>query len=871
MVRGNVVLLNVSGGELSPELYARIDLPIYQRGMERVQNYLVLPQGGLLYRNAFQHVHNTRSLATGRLISFTFSEQDTYVIELTDKKMRFYRNFGAILDTATKSISAITKAAQAKITSNSHGYSNGKEIYLSGIVGMKELNNQFFLVANVTANDFTLQDIYGNDVDSSQFNSYSSGGTIATIYSIDTPFAAAHLKDLHIKQSADTIYITHQKYAPYKLTRTDHTAWSISTFTRTADPFNQRVINAITKANPGVITTTANHGFSVGDEVYLDSIAGMTQLNTNRYLVNTTPTATTLTLKDATTGTPIDTSSFTTYTSAGIIIQTKYCPKTLAFTDTRLGYGNWTANPAGLAFSRAPDSSTGASRFDDFTTGSNATDTVLTSLSPVFDKVDSIQWIGNVNRQIVVGCLSSIRRVHGDTVDDPISPSSINSRPINSIGSAAIQPYSSGQSIFYIDGTGRRVNTFLFAFQTNDYATVNQNLAAKQLGDGGKFTALAQQRGDSGLLWVLRDDGVLVGLTFNELESIFGWHRHYIGGSSSFNGVVQGRAKVLSITIEPRLNDESVLWAIIERTVAGKTYRSVEYLNAPVKFVEEDDFFSGSGFENQAFDNTKYAAALFEQVKDSVHVDSAITYDGSALSSTITMTPSATTGDSITITASASFFDSSMVGRQIWKAYDTLGNGGGRAEITGVVSATQAACKVLKNFDNSTVIPAGSWYLTANKVYGMKHLAGETVDVQVDGAPGGKAVVANDGSVSLDGESSKVHIGFAYLGMATTMNLDIAGPRGSSEAKIRKIRQVLPRFHNTVGAKIGTTLWNAEDVTFKTIDDLTDRPTPLFRGVQGIRPSDSWTRQKKQVVVLQDIPSPQMLLSLDIMLESEDE
>lgn len=872
MPRGNVVLLNVAGGELSPELYARIDLPIYQRGMERVQNYLVLSQGGLLFRNGTQHVHNTRKLQTGRLITFTFSEQDTYVIELTDKMMRFYRNFGTILDPTSKNISGITKANPAVITATAHGFPAGKEIYISGISGMKELNNQFFKVSatNLLTNSFQLQDIYGNDVDSSQFNSYASGGVINYAYEIATPFLEAHLNDLHIKQSADTIYITHQKYAPYKLTRTGHTAWTLATYTRTADPFNQRVISGITKANPGVITTSVAHGFSVGDEVYLADIVGMVELNGNRYTVNTVPTTTTLTLKDSNSGVATDTTGFTTYTSGGIIIQTKNCPKTLAFTDTRLGFGNWTAQPSGLAFSKAPDSTTGATRFDDYTTGSNATDAILTQLTTMFDKVDSIQWIGNINRQIVVGCLSSIRRVTGDTVDDPISPSSIFSRPINSIGSASIQPYSSGQSIFYIDGTGRRVNTFQFAFQSNDYVTINQNLASKQLGDGGKFTALAQQRGDSGLLWVLRDDGVLAGLTFNELESIFGWHRHYLGGKSTVNNVARNRAKVLSIAIEPRLGDESVLWMIVERTISGKTYRCVEYLNAPVRFVEEDDFYSGIGDANQAADNNAYANALFEQVKDSVHVDAAMTYDGSALSTTITMTPSAVSGDTITITASASFFDSTMVGRQIWKAYDTLGNGGGRAEITGISSATVAFAKVKKNFDSAATIPAGSWFLTTNKVYGLIHRAGETVDIQVDGAPGGKAVVGSDGAVSLSAEASMVHIGFAYKGLAMTMNLDIAGPRGSSEAKIRKIRQVLPRFHNTVGAKIGTTPWNATDITFKSIDDLTDRPTPLFRGVQDIRPADSWTRQKKQVVVVQDIPSPQMLLSLDVELEADD-
>lgn len=869
MAQGNIVVVNCSGGELSPELYARLDLPIYQRGMERIQNYIVLAQGGLQYRNGFQHVHNTRNLEPARLISFTFSEQDTYVIELGNQTMRFYRNFGAVLNTATKTITGISQTNPAVITSTAHGLTSGTEVYLSGISGMKELNNQFFLVGNTTADTFELQDIYGTNINATNFNAYTSGGTIATIYTLSTPYRAEHINDLHIKQSADTIYISHQRYAPYKLTRTGHTSWTLSTYARTNDPFKQAAITAITKANPGVFTTGAAHGFSVGDEVYIDSVVGMTNFNQGWYTINSVPLTTTFSLKDST-GTAVDTTNFTAYTSGGIVLNTNYCPKTLSFTDTRLGFGNWKASPSGLAFSRAPDSSTGASRFDDFTSGANATDAVFTTLSPVFDKVDSIQWMANINRQIVVGCLSSVRRIHGTSMDDPISPSSVTARPINSIGSAPIQPYSSGQSIFYVDGTGRRINTFLFAFQSNDYVTVNQNLAARQLGEGGKFISIAQQRGDSGLLWVLRDDGVLLGLTFNEIESIFGWHRHYIGGESVVNGVSQPRAKVLSITIEPRLNDESVLWAVVERVNNGQTFRSVEYLNSPVRFVEEDDFFSGIGFANQATDNSKYAAALFEQVKGSVHVDGAVTYDGSAAGASITMKPSAVSGSNIILTAGSDFFDATMVGRQIWKKYDIQGNGGGRALITGVISSTQVQAKVLKAFDNTSTISGGNWNLTTNRVYGLLHLAGETVDLQIDGAPGGKAVVGTDGSIALSSDASRVHVGFAYTGMAATMNFDLAGPRGSSAAQIRKIYKVMPRFQNTIGAKIGTTVWNAEDITFKSIDDLTDRPTPLSRGVQQITPSDSWTRQKKQIVLLQTIPSPQTLLSLDVMLESEE-
>lgn len=958
MGRGNQVLLNVSGGEISPEMYARIDLPIYQRGNQRIQNYIVLPQGGLQYRPGFKHVHNTRSLATGRLISFSFSESDTYILEFTDKKLRFYRNLAAVLETTSATITSVTKANPAVVTTSAaHNLLNDDEVYIAGIVGMPEINNQFFIVKNKTATTFELANIYGTLINASAFTAAATAGTATKPYEITTPYASADLQKLHTCQSADTLRITHQKYPSFTLTRTDHTKWfpttaalsnrnvvtsvaggteqftcesehglsvndfvyvieasgltpdvnnqywkvkdavSAKVFTlkdtnngalnitdagyvagsmklfhaqqRIADPFNQQIIQGVTQANPGVVTTQDVHNFNVDDEVFITEVGGMTQINDKLYFVKDTPTDRTFGLKDSA-GANINTTSFTAWRTGGFVIQTKKAPKTAAFLDSsRLVYGNIPENPAGLYFSRAPSSTTGATRFDDFTTGSNATDAVLYTLGPVFDKQDAVQWITMINKQPVVGCASSIRRVHGDTIDDPISPSSIRATPINNAGANSVEAFSDGQSIYYVDYLGNRLQSFQFAIQSNDFVTLNQNLASSQLGSSN-FIEVAQQRGDSGLLWVLRADGVLLGLTFSQVESIFGWHRHYIGGSSVVSSVTESRAKVLSIAVEPRANDEAVLWVLVERKVGTNTYRSVEYLTEAIRFVELEDFFTESTYEAQATDVAKYNSAVFEQLKGDIHLDSAISYDGSADNGVITMTPSATSGN-ITLTASAAFFTASMVGKQIWKKYDTKGAGGGRAEITSFTSPTVVNATVLSNFNNTTAIPATDWFLTAKKVFGLLHMVGETLTAQLDGAPGVSAVIASDGSFDMTDHASKAAIGYKYNALSSTMNLDVAGERGSAQAKIRKIRRVLPRFKDTAGGKIGTTPWNAEALTFRALDDLTDRPTPLFNGINEVIPADSWTRQTKQVVLIQDIPSPQILLSMDIEVETADD
>lgn len=71
-------------------------------------------------------------------------------------------------------------------------------------------------------------------------------------------------------------------------------------------------ISSITKANPGVITTAAAHGLSVGDIVEFSDVAGMTEINELTSKVASTPTSTTFT-------TTVNTTDYTTYTSGGTV------------------------------------------------------------------------------------------------------------------------------------------------------------------------------------------------------------------------------------------------------------------------------------------------------------------------------------------------------------------------------------------------------------------------------------------------------------------------------------------------------------------------------------------------------------------------
>jgi hypothetical protein len=87
----------------------------------------------------------------------------------------FFVDSGATYDSPVD-ISAITKANPGVVTATSHGFSDGDTVDLSDILGMTELNGVRVIVANKTANTFELTDEDGDDIDTTDYTTYLSGG-----------------------------------------------------------------------------------------------------------------------------------------------------------------------------------------------------------------------------------------------------------------------------------------------------------------------------------------------------------------------------------------------------------------------------------------------------------------------------------------------------------------------------------------------------------------------------------------------------------------------------------------------------------------------------------------------------------------------
>jgi hypothetical protein len=285
-----------AGGEVSAEMWGRIDDVKFQTGAAKMQNFIALPQGPAENRPGTAFVREVKdSTKRTRLLPFTFSTTQTMVLELGAGYFRFHTQ-GATLGPGTPA-----------------AY-NGATAYVVGnLVSSGGVN--YYCIANTTGN--------------APPNATYWYALPAGIYEIPNPYAEADLFDIHYVQSADVLTLVHPNYAPRELRRLGATTWTLTTISfvpEVTTPTNVTVsanrgqalnITGITQANPGVITTIGNHGLAVDDPVYVDG-GTMTQLR-GYYTVNSVPGATTLSVKSYDTGTPINTTGFTAWTAGGFV------------------------------------------------------------------------------------------------------------------------------------------------------------------------------------------------------------------------------------------------------------------------------------------------------------------------------------------------------------------------------------------------------------------------------------------------------------------------------------------------------------------------------------------------------------------------
>ena len=191
---------------------------------------------------------------------------------------------------ANATITAITAANPGSVTtSGAHGFSSGDLIYISGVVGMTQVNNRLFTITSTGANTFTI------GVNTSAYTAYSSAGTASP--------------------SSVPFFTTTAASSSVTVTLQDHGLSAGGSIVFPLTTTLQKSTVTITNASPAVVTwlfPVAGHGMSGGETIVFTTTgtlpSGLTA-GTTYYVLAAGITATTFRVSVTPGGTAINTGS----------------------------------------------------------------------------------------------------------------------------------------------------------------------------------------------------------------------------------------------------------------------------------------------------------------------------------------------------------------------------------------------------------------------------------------------------------------------------------------------------------------------------------------------------------------------------------
>jgi len=882
---------NFSGGELSPRLDGRTDVRKYANGCRVIENMIVVPHGGARKRPGTRFVvEQKNNTDTVVLVNFQYNVEQAYCIIFGPSYIWFGKDQGLITQ-ATKTITGVTQADPAVVTSAAHGYSNGDRIIIQSVAGMTELNNRQFVVAGVTANTFQLA-----GVDSSAYTAYASGGTAGKIVELTTTYNQSEIAELQFSQINDVLYIAHQAHPLRKLTRSSHTAWTLSEPTINTGPF--RTINGdrgmkitpsfafstitnITQANPAVVSSPA-HGFGNNAIVRITGVVGMTQVNNLSFTV-ANATANTFELLG------LDSTGYTAYASAGLA--------TLAPT----AYGTY---PVGISCTLTATSAL----FDAAHVGallrlneegdtngvpgpalSDSRVTLTVGSSYTFDgKIYGVKTnynTGNTSWEYYSrvpnhdnGTVRVVRSRPTDNYFDSdfLHPGycivRITGYTSSTVVTAEIVRYQMPASVvalgtsFWEEGAWSQYRGYagaisfyeqrlMLAGSTADPTVIwgSRSGAYEDFSDGAEDNDAIVYRIAAGsadvIRWLSSGRVLAAGSSLGEF-AVAASNQNEALTPSNFKAVPQ--TSYGTTTAPPVRVSQAVLYPQREGKTnnAAKKLREYAYDFAADAFNSSDltifsEHITGNGFDRVAYQMSPesliwvrrtdgvLATCTYERAQEIVAWSRQVMGGTNAVAQAITVVP----GDN---------------GDDVWMSVSRTVNGGTvkYIEVLSQPFGDSADKEDCRNLDAHLTYSGAS----TTTISGLWHLRGETVKVLNNGSVE-EGVVSSVGRLTLTYATTKACIGYGYRAILETEDLEAGAQAGTAQSRAKRISQVFVRVLNSLGGSVGPDADKMQQILYRVPANPMGSSPPLASGLIENDFNGQWERFAR-VRIVHDDPLP---------------
>jgi hypothetical protein len=771
------------------------------------------------------------------------------MLEFSNLKIRVYKDNGSVLE-GDKTITAITQANPAVVTSNSHGYSNGDEILITAVVGMTQLNSKRFLVANVTTNTFELTNKDGVDTDSTAFTAYVSGGTANKVFEITTPYTTAQLFEIKFAQSADVMYITHPAHEVAKLSRTGHTAWTLTDVVFTKGPFQDAntTTTTLTPASASVgsgvnITASSVTGINSGSGFLSTDVGRQIYFNSG-YATITAITSTTVVVVDITIAFT-NTNAITAW-QLGSFSDTTGHPSCVSFFEQRLVFAGTTNQPQTIFFSKSGDyenmdANIGGTVADD--------DAIIYTIAS--NQVNAIRFM-TATRTLILGTAGGEFTVSGGGTDSAVTPTNILIKKQSNHGAANVDAIAVGNATLFLQRAKRKVRELAYNFDVDGYIAPDMTILAEHITESG-LTQMSYQQEPNQIIWGVRDDGELVGLTYQREQQVTAWHRHIFGGI--VNVPIITVTDYANIVTGTRIVFQKSDGTLVTLTATTGTASAQEF-----KIETSNDVTAANLNASINTANTASGTGITSSVASNVLTITEVTPTGLAYLVIKSFDTTRLTAVSQTKAEceSVAVIPTDNSEYQTWVIVKRTINGITRryVEYINTFDFTETDNTTF-NFLDSALSYSGA---AATTISGLNHLEGQTVHILADGATHPTKIVSS-GSITLDRASTDVKIGLGYNSILQTMRLDAGSQNGTSQAKTKRIYEITIRLYESIGVEVGENLNNMERIPFRTSADVMDQGLPPFTGDKTVEFRGNYETDGF-IFVRQTQPLPLTVLSL---------
>ena len=855
MAKASPAFTNFTAGELSPRLDGRTDLSKYLNGVKKMENLIVHPHGGASRRPGTKFVREVKNSAHNcRLIPFEFNVTQAYILEFGDEYFRIHKDGGTVVDGSSNPIEVSTPYgedeladlkftqsadvmylvhplfAPRKITRTSHtSWSIAEVAFERGPMQDDNTSAVTFLASgrtgnvNVTASTstFVSTDV-GRLIKVHDGVTKITGLTSATVVATTVQENADGRSELMPAYTAATISAHEGDPSSTGLEHND----------RYQDTAGQFIAQGFKEGQKITVT-----GFSTGNNN--NSSAIIVRVTEDTLLLAPSSDVTDEAAGDSVTIAGDLTAS--TEWALGAFSGTTGFPSAVAFYEQRLVFASTTAQPQTLFFS------VGGS-FEDFNGGVNDTDALTYTLGS--NQVNIVRYL-QAGRVLLVGT-SGGEFVVSSSEQAPLSPTNASVKRQATYGSANIQPVQVANTTLFIQRAKRKLRELIFDLNTDSYQAPDLTILAEHITEGGIKEMALQQEPDN-IVWCVRIDGKLVGMTYRREENVIAWHEHTLGGKSG----------ACTVTVSDYAN-----------IAVGTTLKFTKSDGSIVTFTSESAGGSAPsdtvlGFRPNESNNTT-ADNIFTRMN--AHPDFTVANPSAAIVTIEETNPSAT-GFLSCISSDTTRLTTTNQTHALVESIATIPGDLNEDAVYMVVQrtinlGTKRYIEFFAPFDfgssaeDAFFVDSGLSYTgtAATSMSGLNHLEGEVVSTLVNGATHPNKAVAS-GALTLDFSATKAHIGLLYKSTLQTMRIEAGGTEGTAQGKTKRIHEVVLRLFRTIGAKVGSSETELDRIPFRTSADEMDQSLGLFTGDKEIEFRSGFDSDGF-IVVQQDQPLPLTVIGI---------